>query len=385
MRILQLTNKIPYPPKDGGAIATLNLSKGLAQSGHQIDILGMNTSKHFVDLKDIPDDLKNHINIYEVRVDTDISVWDAFKNLLFSNQPYNAERFFHEGYKQALIDILRKQTYHIIQLEGLYMAYYIDVIRLHSKAKISLRAHNIEHEIWERTAAQEKSVLRKWYFKVLARRIRAFKLKVLNKYDLLIPITNRDAGQFQDYGNIKPYQVVPAGYDLTSAMTPQSDKIQFPTVFFIGTLDWFPNQEGLVWFLEKVWLKLLKRNPGIKFHVAGRNAPEWITLLFQKCPNVIYHGEIDDAFEYMQQNAIMIAPLFSGSGMRVKIIEGMAHGKAIVTTTIGAEGINVSNGENIMIEDDENEFMLRIDELITDREKFNTIGSKAYEFVKTEL
>lgn len=381
MRILQLTNKIPYPPKDGGAIATLNMSRGLADLGHEITILGMNTSKHYFDLNNIPDELKEAISFREVMVDTRLSHRAALKNLLFSDKPYNAERFFNDEFNARLKQLLQTEEFDIIQLEGLYLAYYIDTIRKYSKAKISLRAHNIEHEIWERNALQEKSLLKRIYLRILARRIRSFEINVLNHYDLLIPITERDAKQFTIFGNKKPSLVIPAGYD-TSRLQPQPEKINFPSVFFIGTLDWFPNQEGLVWFVNKVWPKLREKHPGLMCHVAGRNAPEWIVSLFEKTPNVNYLGEIDDAYAFINENAVMIAPLFSGSGMRVKIIEGMALGKTIVTTTIGAEGIGVLPGHNVLIEDDEHEFATRIDELLNNRQLFDSIGRNAIKFVK---
>lgn len=381
MKILQLTNKIPYPPKDGGAIATLNLSKGLARLGNTVDILGMNTSKHFVELSNLPSDLTSLVTIQEVRIDTEISLKDALRNLLFSHKPYNAERFFSEDFTKALINLLKNNQYDVVQLEGLYMAYYIPVIRKYSNARIALRAHNIEHEIWERNARQEKTFWKRWYIQVLARRIRKFKISVMNQYDLLIPITERDASHFDSFGNIKPMHVVPAGFDM-SLLIPHPELIEFPSVFFIGTLDWFPNQEGIIWFLDRIWPRLCIKHPDVVFNIAGRNAPEWIVQRFNTTVGVNFLGEIDDAYAFINKNAIMVAPLFSGSGMRVKIIEGMALGKTIITTSIGAEGINVTTGENIIIEDDENQFVLRLDELLRDRVLLESIGANAHHFVE---
>lgn len=381
MRILQLTNKIPYPPKDGGAIATLNISRGLARLGHEITILGMNTSKHYFDIQLIPEKITNQIDIREVVVDTKISAFAALKNLLFSDDPYNAERFFHDGFAKALKELLHEKTFDVVQLEGLYLGYYIEIIRKYSKAKISMRAHNIEHEIWERTASQEKLYWKKLYFRMLASRIKRFEIRMLNKYDLLVPITERDASHYRSFGNKKPFLTVPSGFD-TSLLVPKPEKINYPSVFFIGTLDWFPNQEGLVWFVEQVWPLVLEKHPDLKFHVAGRNAPQWITKLFARNPNIDYLGEIDDAYKFISENAVMVAPLFSGSGMRVKIIEGMALGKTIVTTTIGAEGIDIAPGNNIFVEDDAIGFFRQIDKLVEDRVLFDEVGRQANIFVR---
>ncbi len=381
MKILQLTNKIPYPPKDGGAIATLNLSVGLANLGHEITLLGMNTTKHYVDLKDIPAELSEKITFKEVKLDTKLSFFEALQNLLFSKLPYNAQRFFCQNYRHRLKELLQEQSFDVVQLEGLYMAWYIDTIRKYSKALVALRAHNIEHEIWYRNAEQEKSFLKSLYLKNLARRIKRFKTDVINSYDLLVPITRRDASSFDFFGNNKPSLVVPAGFD-TAAIQSQPEQIKFLSVFFIGTLDWFPNQEGLIWFIEKVWPAVISQHPDIIFHVAGRNAPPWLRDKLLNVKNINFLGEIDDAHAFIREHAIMVAPLFSGSGMRVKIIEGMALGKTIVTTSIGAEGIDISHGENIFVEDQPGEFARRISELIQNKDLFDQMGNNAVQFVR---
>ncbi|TVQ90347.1 MAG: glycosyltransferase [Bacteroidetes bacterium] len=380
MKILQLTNKIPFPPRDGGAIATLNISLGLQALGHDITILGMNTSKHYTDLSKLPDYISNSIDIREVKTHTHINFADAFINLLFSRLPYTGTRFFTEEYSRILVKLLNEKNFDVVQIEGLYMCYYIPLIKKHSKALVAFRAHNLEHEIWERVANQDSSFLRKIYLKNLSLRIKRFKNQILNTYDLLIPITQRDALIFEQMGNIRPICVIPAGLDKEKFLNYHGNKIS-PNVFFIGTLDWFPNQEGLVWFIDHVWDKIIEKHKEIEFHVAGRNAPEWLRKMLESKPGVFFHGEVDDAAEFMQKSAIMIAPLFSGSGMRVKVIEGMAMGKAIITTSVGAEGIPVENGKNIFIEDEPYNFAVKLNHLIENKKLFDDIGKNAVKFV----
>ncbi len=379
MKILQLTNKVPYPPKDGGAIATLNLSLGMAQLGHDVTLLAINTSKHYFEVEKIPERISSSIHINAQYVDTSIRTGGLLANLLFSRVPYTASRFFSQAYTEKLIALLSSEAFDVIQLEGLYMAYYIPVIRQHSKARIALRAHNIEHEIWQRTAELEKSVIKKRYFKLLAKRIRTFKEGILNTYDMLIPITRRDADRFNQLGNARPYHVSPVGYPLEQSW-PEPEKIVFPSLGCIGTLDWFPNQEGVVWFLDHVWPEIKKQHPALPFSIAGRNAPSWLEDHLKK-QDVSYLGEIEDAKKFIQETAIMVVPLFSGSGMRVKIIEGMALGKTIVTTAIGAEGIPVKHMENIVVEDTPEGFIKRIDQLIKDPGLFEAIGKNASQFI----
>ncbi len=381
MKILQLTNKLPYPPKDGGAIATLNLAKGMADDGHKVTILAMNTSKHYFDIDCIPSGLKNIIDFKDVAVDAGINPFAAITNLLFSKLPYNAVRFFTDDYCKALKGLLSAEKFDVIQLEGIYMAWYINIIRQNSNAIISLRAHNIEHEIWHRYANHEKNYFKKLYLKILSKRIKHFEASMVNKYDLIIPITDRDAIAFNELGNRMPSLTIPAGFDSTQ-LGASSDEILFPSIFYIGTLDWFPNQDGLQWFLTKVWPLVLEKQPQLIFHVAGRNAPPWLAAKLKNSRNVVYHGEVDNAQEFINTYAIMVVPLFSGSGMRVKIIEGMAMGKTIVTTAIGAEGIDIQSGKNIFIEESSWDFAQRIITITENKTICTKVGANAHSFVK---
>jgi glycosyltransferase involved in cell wall biosynthesis len=145
-------------------------------------------------------------------------------------------------------------------------------------------------------------------------------------------------------------------------------------------MEWTPNQEGLVWFLDNCWNEIHKKYPDLKFYVAGRNAPSWLQKKLE-APNVIFKGEVADAYEFMNSKSIMIVPLYSGSGMRIKIIEGMALGKPIVSTKVGTEGIATTSGKNIIVADDAKIFINSIYELIENREYFDSISKNAIEFI----
>lgn len=378
MHILQVTNKVPYPVKDGGAIACMNLTRGFSLLGHKVTIVAMNTLKHHITISEIPENIKELADFRLVSVPAGISAFSAAINLVFSNKPYNAVRFISDDFSNALKNILQEQQFDIIQLEGLYVCPYIPVIRQYSKAKIVYRAHNIEHEIWARNAVMAKGLKRR-YLRILTSRIRKFETGFLNDYDLLVPITERDRKMLDKLGNTKPAHVSQTGID-SSMLVPNAKNLVHPTLFHIGSLEWAPNQEGLLWFFENCWDEIQKKYPDLQFFIAGRNAPAW----FQKrlnLKNVVFLGEIADAYEFINSKSIMVVPLHSGSGMRIKIIEGMALGKPIVTTAVGTEGISTTSGENIVIAEDANGFVNSIAELIENREYFNRIGKNAIEYI----
>lgn len=383
MKILQLHNKVPYPPKDGGAIGVWNFTLEFAKQGHDVTLFAMNTKKHYCQINSIPKEYTDIINIIAVDVNVNITYWGAFSNLLFSNKPYNAKRFILNNYKDKLIEILKSNEFDIILLEGLYLCPYIETIRKYSKAIIAFKAHNVEHEIWERVAKNENDFLKGSYLKILSNRIKKMKYRFINKYDVLHTLTERDVNMFNSMGNKKPYFVSPVGID-TSHLIPQREKITYPSIFYLGALDWAPNQEGLIWFIRNVWQNLVEKYPELKFEIAGRNAPDWLVKILNE-KNVVFHGEIQNAYEYINNHAIMLVPLLSGSGMRIKIVEGLALGKSIVTTSIGTEGIDTTHNINILIADTAEKFQKQIEKLLLDKALFDSMGHSAIKFVKQKF
>lgn len=382
MRILQLMNKVPWPPKDGGAIACLNMTKGFSMLGNEVTVLSMNTSKHHIRMKDMPADIRSKADFRLVEVPATLSWIEAAFNLVFSKLPYNAQRFISDDFSVELVKLLSEKKFDVIQLEGLYLCPYIPVIRKYSDALIAYRAHNIEYEIWDRTAKLSNG-LRSKYLQNLSRRIKRFEISYLNQYDLLIPITDRDGQILDALGNTKPKHTSQTGIDFAS-LVPTAKKLEFPSLFHIGALDWAPNQEGLIWFFDKCWPRIHRDYPEVKFYLAGRNAPEWFERRI-KLEGVEYLGEINDAYDFINSKAIMVVPLFSGSGMRIKIIEGMSLGKPIVTTDIGTEGIPTENENNILIANNEEQFTGAITRLINNRELADRIGTNAIEFIQQKF
>ena len=149
MKILQLCKKFPYPLKDGESIAVSYLSKALHKQGCEISLLSMNTSKHYTDVSALPADYNQYEQIEVVDVDNSIKISEAFLNL-FSKESYHVSRFISKEFEAKLVEMITCTDYDVIQLETLYLTPYIDIIKKHSNAIVAMRAHNIEHEIWDR-------------------------------------------------------------------------------------------------------------------------------------------------------------------------------------------------------------------------------------------
>ncbi|MBC7450774.1 MAG: glycosyltransferase, partial [Cytophagales bacterium] len=267
LRILQITNRIPFPLNDGGTIATYNVTYYLNASGHKVTLASLNTNKHHQD----PAVLKDIASVYTTDIDTTVTAAGLLRGI-FSDLPYNIKRFDSPAFKNLLTHIVSNNTFDIIQIEGSYMALYISVLRKHSNASIVLRSHNIEHEIWERMALHESNRLKSWYFGMLSKKIKRFEDSTMHAFDAVVAITDRDADYYRRHHFKGTLEVINAGADL-SKWIPDHTHIEKNTICFLAGLDWMPNQQGLDWFLNQIWPELKKRFPPLQLHIAGKAMP----------------------------------------------------------------------------------------------------------------
>lgn len=379
MKILQISNKSPWPPAEGGPIAMNALTVGLQEAGHEVHVLTMSTPKFPVDEHSIPDEYKTRTNYRAVSVDNRLRAMDALKCLLRS-QSYNIHRFISKDFEEALETRLGETRYDVILLESLYVTPYLELIRRCSDAKVVMRAHNIEHRIWERLARACRNPLTRIYLKILGKQLLRYEEAVLPKLDGIAAITDKDADFFRPLLNRTKLEVVPFGI-LPSAyiFTPQEGR--HISLCHIGSMDWMPNTEGIRWFLEKCWPGLHSVFPDLKFYLAGRNMPAWLKA--RRFPNVEVVGEVEDAHAFMTNHPVMVVPLLSGSGVRVKIIEAMALGRTVITTSMGAEGIRFTKDENLLIADSPVAFFEKIKSVIRDPEHCACIGASARQMIET--
>jgi glycosyltransferase involved in cell wall biosynthesis len=311
-----------------------------------------------------------------VDIDTSINPVDAFLNL-FTSTSYNVERFYSKAFEKQIADILHKEQFDIILLEGVYLMRYIDVIRQNTATKVLLRPQNVEFVIWERLYSIETNPIKKAYLGLLARRMKNFEVSNLNKADIMIPVSETDMNIFLQYGCVLPHTSIPTGYLFDSL--PEISGDEENAVAFIGGMDWIPNREGVDWFIDQVWPKVTAKLPDAKFYLAGRNFPDEIKQLVVKGLFVI--GEVEDAKQFISSKSISIVPLFAGSGMRVKIVEAMALGRAIISTSIGAESLAYTDAKDILIADDAESFAAAVVKVLKHKDVRTLLGHNAQQLI----
>ena len=352
MKILVLSTKPPWPPHDGGAFATLKCIEGLTANGATVSLLAMKTHKHSSagSQGDVPGGI---VHAAFTDVDTTINPLDAVMNLLFSGEPYDMLRFISESYRSALRSLLQRDNFDVIQCEGPLFSYYYGLIRSLSGARIVLRAHNLEHRIKEMRAYSEKNPLAKAYLNNLSARIKKREITSGQLADAIVSISEDDMKWFTGVCPGKPAIVAETGVSICRDVIAGQREM---AVGFIGALDWKPNIDGLLWFIKKVWPAIISEVPAAMLYVAGRNAsPNTRSLISGR--NIVFEGEVDDSRSFTASMTVMIAPLFAGSGQRIKIIEAMSLERVIIATPVAADGLQVTDSDTILIGRDEKEFV----------------------------
>ena len=382
LKILQLCLRIPLPPYDGATIAMYNLAESLTASGAEVKMLSFNTKKHFMDINSIDAALLEKYKLETVFLDASVNAWDAFANLFKPNESYNIVRFDSEAFHQKLKELLQSETFDFILFEGLFLSPYLQTVRTFSKAKCILRAHNVEWLIWKRLAKATKNPLKKTYLYFLSDRLKRYENNVINNFDAIIAISEIDKNLFLRDGCNIPIEVAPTGMNTAKYKNIEQMDADSLSLFHLGSMDWLPNIEAVDWLLKDIWPLIQQKSTKVHLFLAGKNMnPKYFSI---KSKNLIVAGEIKDALKFMENKQIMVVPLLSGGGIRIKILEGLAAGKVIVSTSTGAEGINYTDKKNILIADTPEDFTKTILSLLNNPNLLNNIAREAQILARTQ-
>ncbi len=377
MKILIISDKPPWPGTSGGALAIMSAIKGLSAHGADLTVINASTKKHPENTGKKNEAVPPGVHSLSVRIKTGLNPFQLIVNLIFSGLPYNIARFNSAVFRKTLQKLLVNEHFDLVQIEGLNMSMYLDTIRRYSNAYVAIRSHNVEHLLWKRLAGNEKNKIKKHYMRILARRLKKYEISIINRCDLSITLTSYDRVCFGEAGIYKPSFIFPYTIDPVKKHRKKADN---NTISYIGSLDWKPNQEGLQWFLNTVWEKIRKERPDTVLMVAGRNAPDWLEKKLSG-PGIRYMGEISNAINFIAESGILIIPLLSGSGIRVRAIQSMALGTPVVTTNKGIEGIEAQNGKEILVASSAEEFTSHIYSLMEGGLLYDKLSENSVKFI----
>lgn len=368
-KILLLCNKVPFPPRDGSTIAMASHIRGLLSSGADLTVIALNTTKHYVDLSTTV--LPETVNWHIVDANTTPTFAGGLANLLFSKRSYMVSRFYREDVLEKIRAAISETDFDFAIAEGLFMMPYAGELRK-AGIPVILRAHNVEHHIWQRQIDRETNSLRTAFLRRQNARLKEYEIASCAVADFIVPISEEDARWFSGYKDLSRIHTMPCGIRPTDYPDCPSD---VQDVFHIGAMDWLPNTDGIRWFEQKVWPEVLRADAQAVFHLAGRDSDQ--LGIHQPQNGFFVHGTVDSASVFYRNHGIFVVPLHAGSGMRIKVMEAMSFGKAIVSTSVGVEGIPAEHLTEVWIEDDPKAFAEAVVTLLRDKPRRLAMGIAA--------
>ncbi len=350
-RILIVNNRVPYPLNDGGNIAVHAMVQGYKDTGWEVYLLAMNTTRHHMPAKELAGIYPDIFRFDTVEVNNDVTSFGVLRNFLLSSKPNHAERFFHKHFAGHLQNAIIEFKPDVVQIESIFLTDYLPYIKAVSNAATVLRLHNLEYEVWGRFAEESKGI-KGIYIRNLAARIRKYEEAAWAKYDLLLPITGTDAEAVRKLLPTADILTVPVG--IATEHVADTAPVVNNKGYHIGAMDWLPNAEGIRWFLEQAWPEIHALYPDFEFWFAGRKMPESFKLNLPTGAHCA--GEVPDAEAFIADKSILFVPIKSGGGLRIKILEAMSKGKIVVSTDVGMQGIDAVSGKDFIAANTPREF-----------------------------
>jgi sugar transferase (PEP-CTERM/EpsH1 system associated) len=386
MRILWLKSDLLLPLDKGGKLRTWHLMRQLAKR-HAITFLS------YADPEQPRDDVEG---MHEVASEV-ITVpkrdpakgtlafyLDAARHLI-DPRPYAVAKYDTREYRQALADALARTSFDLIVCDFLPPA--VNMPRQLPCPGV-LFTHNVEAEIWRRHAGTTSSAVKRFLYGAQHRRMLRFEGDTLKRFEGVLAVSDADRetfGRLYPGAAPHPIHVVPTGVD-TTFFAPASDVPEAAspaasrTLIFTGSMDWLPNEDAMLFFCRDILPLVRAEEPDVKLSIVGR-APTPAVKRLAAEHGVTVTGRVDDVRPYMRDAAVYVVPLRIGGGTRLKIFEAMAMAKAVVSTTVGAEGLPVTGGEHLLLADEPRGFARAVVRLLRDVEKRRSVEQAARQLV----
>ena len=369
MKCLYITSKPIYPIIDGGCFAMDSFLKTLSHAGFIIDHFTISTQKHPFR----PDAYPEGIHVESVEIDTRIKTLQALKYFVKKGS-YNVARFHSEEVTEKIEAVIKKNTYDFVILDSLYATTYLSSIRKYFTGKIYLRSHNCEAQIWFDLAKNEQNIPKSIYFNKLAKDLHIYESNILNKLDGVFAISQEDQEAFIKSNTKAKVCVIPVHLESNDQ---DEFKIEKGKIFHVGNMDWVPNREA-VERLVKLFHESIHSDDQLKLSLVGKN----IEKHYKSSKGIEIQGFVDDLKGFVQKSGILVSPITSSSGVRVKILEMMAYGIPVITTPSGAKGI-FSEGKNaVEIQKTNTALIDAILRITKDDEKLAEMQTLSKEYIK---
>jgi glycosyltransferase involved in cell wall biosynthesis len=296
---------------------------------------------------------------------------------LFSRYPYSVSKHFTPRYADRLERLIDEGDFDLIHYEWTPYARFLQVA---GELPSLIMAHNIESQIWHRRAEHGATLAHRVYFGLQARKMKMFEQDVLRQVDEVAVVTDLDAVQARQWG-ARNVSIVENGVDLDE-FRPADDLPAPAEILCLGSLDWQPNLDAVEYLIDEIMPMITARMPEAKLRIVGRRPPSELQKKVAANPHIELVGEVPEVRPYFARGTVVVVPLRIGGGSRIKILEAMAMGKAVVSTTVGAEGLAVTDGVHLLLADSPADFARRTIELIQSPSQRASLGEHGRKLVE---
>ena len=245
--------------------------------------------------------------------------------------------------------------------------------------------HNVEAMIWKRHYEVQTNVIKKAYLFWQWLKMRAFERNMCRRFDSVVAVSSEDREQIQNEYGVESVFDVPTGVDTKFFRPSGNEQTEAHNIVFTGSMDWLPNEDAISYFTEQVMPRIRQAIPDVTLTVVGRNPYQRLLELAKRDSSVVVTGRVDDVRPYMERAAAYVVPLRIGGGTRLKIYEAMAMEKAIVSTTIGAEGLPLKDGAELLLADTAESFAEAVVRVLNDKPLAQALGIRAAATVREQF
>lgn len=391
MKILWLSHLIPYPPKGGVLQRAYHLLNEVSKY-NDVDLLAFHQPNLMRPLFDSLEDgvaesksaLSSFCNSVEfIQIDSERQQFGqhrlAFKSLVTSD-PYTINWLKSSAFTSALKKLLQVNDYDLVHLDTISFQPYFKYVK---HLATVLDHHNIESHMLLRRAEKESNTFKKWYFRQEGKRLEKFEKQLCSQVSLNVTCSEMDRQRLLEVVPGCHAEEVPNGVDI-EYFKPDNTVEQTKSLIFIGTLDWYPNIEAVRFIAYEIWPLLKKAIPDISLDIIGAGPPADIVELSQKDESFRVHGFVDDILPYLDRASVYVCPIMDGGGTKLKILDALAMGKAIVAHEIACEGINVVDGKNVVFAQTAEAYVVAILSLIKNKNLRLAMGKVARSLIEDE-
>ena len=375
MRILWLKTELLHPVDKGGKIRTYQMLKELKKA-HRVTYLTLDDGCGDPDALEKASEYAHEVVTVPHKTSAKFSAgfYLELAGNLASGLPYALQKYVSGEMQRKIVEMVDGGRFDILVCDFLAPA-----VNLRQKLRIPtlLFQHNVEALIWKRHFEIADNPAKKAYLKLQWRRMAGYEKRACRDFDWVVAVSREDAEIMRREYGVKNVSDVPTGVDTSFFVRNGSRPDGRPGIVFTGSMDWLPNEDAIRWFTNEILPLVRRQVPDVSLTVVGRNPSSSLVEVGERDPSVVVTGRVPDVRPYMEHAQVYIVPIRIGGGTRLKIYEAMAMELPVVSTTIGAEGLPVSDGDEIVLRDEPVAFADAVVKLLKDKVAAKELGSRA--------